>query len=104
MASEEPTRDKCADFPVTGQLEFPYAQDIRGLPPTLVVSLTDDPTTPYSGAVALAESIGSTLLTVEDQGQTVIARGLNDCADAIAAAYLIDLELPEGAPMCAAEK
>lgn len=100
--SEDELRDRCADFPVTGQLDIPYAQDIEGLPPTLVVSLTGDATTPHTNAIALAETLGSTLLTVDGEGHTVIAKGVSACADAIAAAYLIDLELPEEAPTCAA--
>jgi pimeloyl-ACP methyl ester carboxylesterase len=95
--------DKCADFPLTGELEIPYGQDIDGLPPTLVVSLTDDPTTPLSGAVGLADTLGGALLTVDGAGHTVIAKGVNACADAFAAAYLIDLELPEEGTTCAAD-
>lgn len=104
VRSDEELRDKCADFPITGELDIPYAQDIQGLPPTLVVSLTGDATTPHTGAIALAETLGSTLVTVEDEGHTVIAKGVNACADAIAAAYLIDLEVPEAAPTCPAER
>ena len=101
--SDEEMRDKCADFPTTGELEIPYAQNIRGLAPTVVVSLTGDATTPHTGAVALAETLGSTLVTVEGEGHTVIAKGVNACADALVATYLIDLELPREAPTCAAE-
>ena len=96
-------RDKCADFPLTGELEIPYGQHVDGLPPLLVVSLTDDPTTPLSGAVGLADTLGGTLLTVDGAGHTVIAKGVSSCADAIAAAYLIDLELPEEGTTCAAD-
>lgn len=102
--STEGTRDKCADFPVEGELNIPYAQGIQGLPPTLVVSLTGDATTPLEGARALAKTLGSSLLTVDDDGHTVIAKGVNACADAIAAAYLIDLELPEAESSCAGEQ
>lgn len=103
---EESTRDKCADFPTTGQLKIPYAQDIEGLPPTMVVSLTGDATTPYSGAVALADTLGGTLITVEGEGHTVIAKGVNACADALAADYLVDLRLPAGetSSTCGAER
>ncbi|MFJ4223767.1 alpha/beta fold hydrolase [Microbacterium sp. NPDC089695] len=101
--TDDGLRDKCADFPRTGELDVPYAQDIEGLAPTLVVSLTRDPTTPLSGAVALADTLGGTLLTVDGDGHTVIARSANACADAIAASYLIDLELPEEGTTCPAE-
>jgi hypothetical protein len=97
-AADEPTRDKCADFPVTGELGIPYAQDIEGLPSTLVISLTGDAATPYEGAVELAKTLDGTLLTVQGEGHTVIGKGMSPCADAIAATYLLDLVLPENAP------
>lgn len=97
-AADEPTRDKCADFPVTGELGIPYAQDIEGLPSTLVISLTGDAATPYEGAVELAKTLEGTLLTVQGEGHTVIGKGMSPCADAIAATYLLDLVLPENAP------
>jgi len=94
-------RDKCADWPTTGELGSPYAQDIEGLPATLVVSITGDPTTPHSGGISLAKSLGSTLLTVTGEGHTVVSGGASPCVDEIAAAYLIDLELPKGELTCA---
>lgn len=105
-AADESTRDKCADFPVTGELGIPYAQDIEGLPQTLIVSLRGDAATPYEGAIGLAKTLDGTLLTVEGEGHTVIAKDVNACADSIAAKYLLDLELPEKASelTCAAEQ
>lgn len=93
-------RDRCADWPVTGQLGVPHAQDVEGLPPTLVVSITGDPATPHSGGVALARALGSTLLTVEGEGHTVVSSGASPCVDAVAAAYLIDLRVPEAGARC----
>ncbi|WP_308797673.1 alpha/beta fold hydrolase [Agromyces silvae] len=98
--ADGPLRDKCADFPAHGELGIPYAQDIEGLPGTLVISITGDPTTPHANGIALAETLGSTLLTVEGGGHTVVARGASACVDEIAATYLIDLELPDEAPTC----
>ncbi|QTE31054.1 alpha/beta hydrolase [Pengzhenrongella sicca] len=94
-------RYQCADWPATGELNIPIAQDIEGLPATLVVSITGDPTTPHSNGVSLADSLGSTLLTVEGEGHTVVSSGGSPCVDEIAAAYLIDLELPVGELSCA---
>ena len=96
----EAARYQCADWPATGELDVPYAQDIQGLPDTLVVSTTGDPTTPHSGGINLAEALGSTLLTVEGEGHTVVSGGASPCVDEIAAAYLIDLELPAGELSC----
>lgn len=97
----EDARDQCADFPREGELGVPYAQDVDGLVPPLVVSITDDPTTPHVGAVRLAESLGGALLTVEGEGHTVVALGANPCVDAAVSQYLIELELPDADETCA---
>nr|WP_241428930.1 alpha/beta hydrolase [Agrococcus sp. ARC_14] len=93
-------RDGCEHWPAEPTLGFPYAQDIEGLPDTLVVSITDDPTTPYEGSSALAETLGSAMLTVEGQGHTIVAQGVNACVDEVAAAYLIELEVPAEGATC----
>ena len=94
-------RDGCEFWPAPPTLGIPYAQNVKGLPDTLVVSITGDPTTPHQGAIRLAESLGSALLTVEGEGHTVVSSGKNACVDAIAADYLIDLKLPAKMPTCA---
>jgi pimeloyl-ACP methyl ester carboxylesterase len=93
-------RDQCADFPGGGELGIPYAQDIEGLAPVLVVSLTGDPTTPHANALSLADLLDAPLLTVEGEGHTVVARGTNACVDEVASAYLIELEVPEDDVVC----
>ncbi|WP_216695791.1 alpha/beta hydrolase [Dietzia psychralcaliphila] len=93
-------RDTCEHWPAEPTLGTPYAQDVEGLPATLVVSLTDDPTTPLAGALNLADSLGSALLTVEGEGHTIVAQGTNECIDEIASAYLIDLEVPDEGATC----
>lgn len=93
-------RDTCEHWPAEPTLGFPYADDVRGLPGTLVVSITGDPTTPHAGGIALADTLGSRLLTVEGEGHTVVLGGTNDCVNGIAARYLIELELPEDGATC----
>ncbi|GIE28469.1 alpha/beta hydrolase [Actinoplanes italicus] len=93
-------RDSCEHWPARPTLGYPYADDVTGLPGTLVVSITGDPTTPHAGGIRLAETLGSTLLTVRGEGHTVVMAGTNPCVDRIAAAYLIDLELPEEGTTC----
>lgn len=95
------SHDGCEAWPAEPTLGFPYGQDIEGLAPVMVVSLTDDPTTPYDGALSLADSLSATLLTVEGQGHTIVSGGQNACVDDAAAAYLIDLELPPEGATCA---
>jgi pimeloyl-ACP methyl ester carboxylesterase len=93
-------RDGCEHWPAEPTLGFPYGTDIDGLPPTLVVSITGDPTTPHAGAIRLADSLGSALLTVEGEGHTIVSAGTNTCVDDIASAYLIDLRLPAPGATC----
>lgn len=93
-------RDTCEHWPAEPTLGFPYADDVEGLPDTLVVSITGDPTTPHAGGIRLAEALGSRLLTVQGEGHTVVTAGQNDCVNDIAAAYLIELELPGDGATC----
>jgi hypothetical protein len=93
-------RDGCEHWPTEPTLGFPYAAEIVGLPPTLVVSITGDPTTPHAGAIKLAETLGSALLTVEGEGHTIVMAGTNQCVNEIAADYLIDLKLPPQGASC----
>ncbi len=51
-------RDGCEHWPAEPTLGFPYATDVDGLPPTLVVSITGDPTTPHAGGIRLATDFG----------------------------------------------
>lgn len=93
-------RDSCEFWPAEPTLGVPYAQDIKKLPKTLVVSHLDDPATPHSGAIALAKALGSSLLSLEGAQHTVVAGGKNPCVDKVAANYLINLELPTEMPDC----
>jgi pimeloyl-ACP methyl ester carboxylesterase len=93
-------RDGCEQWPTEPTLGFPYAADITGLPPTLVVSITGDPTTPHAGGVKLAETLGGALLTVEGEGHTIVMAGSNQCVNEIAADYLIELTLPPEGALC----
>ncbi|MCV7282248.1 alpha/beta fold hydrolase [Mycolicibacterium flavescens] len=93
-------RDGCEHWPAEPTLGYPYATDIADLPKTLVVSITGDPTTPHAGGVRLAETLGSALLTVEGEGHTIVTAGTNPCVNAVAADYLIDLEVPPAGTSC----
>jgi pimeloyl-ACP methyl ester carboxylesterase len=93
-------RDGCEFWPAQPTLGIPYAQNVQGLPKTLVISITGDPTTPHAGGIKLAETLGSALLTVKGEGHTVVSGGANQCVDKIAADYLVDLKLPETMPTC----
>ncbi len=89
---------RCAMWPVD---EVPLtAVTAPGAPPILVVSTTNDPATPYEAGVRTAERLESgVLLTYEGDGHTVVGNGV-ECVDDAAAAYLVDLEVPEDGLTC----
>lgn len=82
----------CAFWPVppTGT---PHEIKVNGLPPSLVVSTTNDPATPYQAGVDLARQLGGSLLTFQGTQHTVVFQG-NACVDDIAAKYLVDGAVP----------
>jgi hypothetical protein len=90
--------DPCAFWPVPPTSE-PHVPDVEGLPPTLVISVTGDPATPYQAGVDLAKALGGTLLSVEGNQHTVALDG-NPCVDDTVIDYLVDLKLPQGDANC----
>lgn len=88
----------CAFWPVPPTSE-PHELKIEGLPPTLVVSTTNDPATPYQAGVDLAKQLGGTLLTYEGTQHTVVFQG-NKCVDDISAKYLVDVVVPPAGGRC----
>jgi pimeloyl-ACP methyl ester carboxylesterase len=89
----------CEGWSQEQTLDFPYATDVKGLPETLVISVTGDGLTPHEGGIALAETLGAHLLTVDgEQHGATLAR--NPCIDGIVADYLVDLQLPKPGTRC----
>jgi pimeloyl-ACP methyl ester carboxylesterase len=88
----------CAFWPVP-PTSTPHQLKIDGLPPTLVVSTTNDPATPYQAGVDLAKQLGGALLTFEGTQHTVVFQG-NACVDDIAAKYLVDVAVPPPGAKC----
>ncbi|MGV0606272.1 alpha/beta hydrolase [Mycolicibacterium sp. XJ1904] len=91
----------CAFWPVPPTSE-PHELQVEGLPPTLVVSTTNDPATPYQAGVELAKQLGGTLVTFQGTQHTVVFQG-NNCVDDIAANYLVDLTLPPPDTTCSSD-
>jgi pimeloyl-ACP methyl ester carboxylesterase len=96
----EGARDPCESWPAEPTLNYPYATDIDGLPDTLTISITGDPSTPYEAGVSLADTLGGSLLTVDGDQHTIAFDGTSDCVDAIVADYLIDLTSPPEHSRC----
>ncbi len=90
--------DTCGLWPVppTSTPHLPHAD---GLPPTLVISTTGDPATPYTAGVRLAAALHGRLLTVEGTQHTAAGEGY-PCVDGAVAGYLLDLQLPAEGTRC----
>ncbi|MEV6279605.1 alpha/beta hydrolase [Nocardia sp. NPDC051832] len=93
-------RDACEFWPAAPTLTYPYATGIEGLPETLTISITGDPTTPYAGGVNLAETLGGSVLTVEGELHTVAIAGTSACVNRVVADYLVDLKGPPADSRC----
>jgi pimeloyl-ACP methyl ester carboxylesterase len=91
--------ETCADWPAeaTGVRQRITAD---GAPPIVVVGTTNDPATPYSWSVALAEQLSSgVLVTRVGEGHTGFNKG-NACVDDAVVDYLIDGTVPEDGLRC----
>ncbi|WP_145237214.1 alpha/beta fold hydrolase [Prescottella equi] len=93
-------RDACESWPAETDLDYPYATGISGLPDTLTISITGDPSTPYDGGASLADALGGSLLTVDGKQHTIAVDGTNECVNDIVADYLVDLESPPEQAKC----
>jgi pimeloyl-ACP methyl ester carboxylesterase len=91
-------QETCAFWPVPTTSQ-PHEISVKGLPPVLVVSTTNDPATPYQAGVDLAKQLGGTLVTFQGTQHTVVFQG-NKCIDDIAATYLIDVTVPPPDTRC----
>ncbi|WP_055535734.1 alpha/beta hydrolase [Streptomyces alboniger] len=85
----------CAFWP-THHLSPPDVSN-SALPPVLLFQATDDPATPYEGAVGLHRKLrGSRLVVEEGGGNHGVTLSGNACADRHLAAYLATGEVPGG--------
>jgi pimeloyl-ACP methyl ester carboxylesterase len=92
--------DACAFWPVP-PTNRAHAPQVAGLAPTLVVSTTGDPATPYQAGVDLARQLGGRLLTFEGTQHTAALHG-DRCVDDAVTAYLVDGTLPAEGARCPA--
>lgn len=91
---------ECEAWPAPTTLPQPWLTGPVGLAPTLTVSITGDPATPYQGGVNLARVLGGSLLTVEGAQHGVAMLGQSACVDGIVSDYLIDLKAPPADTRC----
>ncbi len=92
--------DRCAFWPVPPTSE-PHVPQVGGLPPTLVVSTTGDPATPYQAGVDLARELGGSLLTYEGTQHTAALQGIA-CVDKVVTQYLVTAQKAPDGVRCAA--
>jgi len=88
----------CAMWPVPPTSER-HEIKVGGLPPTLVISTTNDPATPYQAGVDLAKQLGGSLLTFDGTQHTVALQG-DACVDDIVTRYLVDVTVPPPGARC----
>lgn len=88
----------CGMWPVEPTSE-PHEVSVPDLPPTLVVSSTGDPATPYEAGAELAKQLGGGMLTFDGTQHTVVFQG-NACVDDYATQYLIDGAMPAPGARC----
>lgn len=88
----------CGVWPIAAD-DVPRPVSASGVPPTLVVSTTGDPATPYLDGVRVADQMHARLLTVHGTKHTASFEG-NKCVDGIVTAYLTDLTLPAPGARC----
>ena len=88
----------CAFWPVPPTSK-PHSISAPSLTPTLVVSTTHDPATPYQAGVDLANELHGGLLTFEGTQHTVVFQG-NNCIDDYATGYLLSGTVPAKGARC----
>ncbi|MDA3646318.1 alpha/beta hydrolase [Saccharopolyspora indica] len=91
---------ECEAWPEPPTMPQPWITGPVDVPPTLTVSITGDPATPYQGGVNLARVLGGSLLTVNGSQHGIALLGQSECVDDIVAGYLIDLRTPPEGVRC----
>ena len=88
----------CAFWPVPPTTK-PHTVSAPGLTPTVVVSTTHDPATPYKAGVDLADELRGSLLTFDGTQHTVVFQG-DSCIDDYVTAYLVGGATPPSGAKC----
>ncbi|MFF4854716.1 alpha/beta hydrolase [Streptomyces rubiginosohelvolus] len=86
-------RDACEFWPVEPKTAYPFPDRVGGLPTTLTISITGDPSTPHQAGVNLAKTLGGSLLTVQGEQHTIASAGTSACVNRAVADYLVDLRV-----------
>ncbi|ANY09231.1 hypothetical protein AFB00_26640 [Pseudonocardia sp. HH130630-07] len=95
-----PAHYECEGWPEPPSRQLPWLAGADAVPPTLTVSLTDDPGTPHQGGVTMARRLGGSLLSVEAAQHGIALYGGNACVDRAVSDYLVDLTTPQPGATC----
>ena len=91
---------RCALWPVAPEPLTPVPTNLAGLAPTVIISTTGDPATPYGSGVDVAGRIpGAVLVTNRGEGHTIYGQGKR-CVDEPVGRYLLDLAPPPAGLTC----
>jgi pimeloyl-ACP methyl ester carboxylesterase len=94
----------CARWPVTDPDRYAGPWNRRTAAPILVVGVTQDPQTPYAGAVALSRELSrARLLTIDGYGHGAI-QNTSGCANAHEVTYLVTGALPASGTVCTQDR
>jgi pimeloyl-ACP methyl ester carboxylesterase len=92
--------EPCASWPATAVDRYVGPWDRPTANPVLVIGNTLDPSTPYEGAVAMADELGrARLLTVDGYGHTAFLNP-STCAANHESRYLVEGTLPPPGTVC----
>lgn len=93
-------RSECEAWPAPPTRDEPWLTDAEGIPETLVVSVTGDPVTPHEGGIAMARTLGGSLLTVDGKQHGAYLLGGSECVDDVVDDYLLNLKTPPTDARC----
>jgi pimeloyl-ACP methyl ester carboxylesterase len=92
--------EPCATWPVRAADRYTGPFDRRTANPVLVIGVTDDPATPYEGAVAMSRQLArARLLSVDGYGHTSLSAP-GACAQRHQERYLAEQILPPPGTRC----
>jgi pimeloyl-ACP methyl ester carboxylesterase len=92
--------EPCASWPATAADRYSGPWNRPTANPVLVIGNTFDPSTPYEGAVAMANNLArARLLTVDGYGHTVLLNP-SACASTYESRYFVDGTLPPPGTVC----
>jgi len=89
----------CVSWPWTAKQKIESLDAAKEAATMLVIGTTNDPATPYTWAVSLADHLDAELLTWEGEGHTAYGRS-NPCVTDAVDGYLVDGVLPPTGTVC----